>query len=85
MIFCTPKDKVTHCVTEILNGDKNSGDGDGWGWGQILVPVQLSTLGCAHTNTNEFVQISSCAFVLTVRTNCQNTLPRTILPRITRK
>jgi len=33
MIFCTPKDKVTHCVKEILNsrdgdGDKNSGDGD---------------------------------------------------------
>jgi len=38
MIFCTPKDKVTHCVTEILNdgdgdgnGDKNSGDGVGMG------------------------------------------------------
>jgi len=33
MIFCTPKDKVTHCVREILNdwdgnGDKNSADGD---------------------------------------------------------
>jgi len=35
MIFCTPKDKVTHCVKDILNdgdgdenGDKNSGDGD---------------------------------------------------------
>jgi len=35
MIFCTPKDKVTHCAKEILNdgdgdgnGDKNSGDGD---------------------------------------------------------
>jgi len=31
--FCTPKDKVTHCVEEILNdgnrnGDKNSGDWD---------------------------------------------------------
>jgi len=31
MIFCRPKDKVAHCVKEILNdgnGDKNSGDGD---------------------------------------------------------
>jgi len=31
MIFCTPKEKVTHRVKEILNdgdGDKNSGDGD---------------------------------------------------------
>jgi len=43
MTFCTPKDKVTHCVKEILNdgdgdGDKNSGDrdtagGDGAGMG----------------------------------------------------
>ena len=38
--FCTPKDKVTHCVEEILNdgdgnGDKNSGDGDSrWGRGR---------------------------------------------------
>jgi len=34
MIFCTPKDKVTHCVKEILNdgdGDKNSWDGVGMG------------------------------------------------------
>jgi len=36
--FCTPKDKITHCVKEILNdgdrdgnGDKNSGDGVGDG------------------------------------------------------
>jgi len=31
MIFCTPKDKVNHCVKESLNdgdGDKNSGDRD---------------------------------------------------------
>jgi len=35
MIFCRPKDKVTHCVKEILNdghgdgkGDNNCGDGD---------------------------------------------------------
>jgi len=43
MIFCRPKDKVTHCVKEILNdgdgdGDKNSWDGytfcgDGAGMG----------------------------------------------------
>ena len=27
--------------------------------------------------------INSCAFMCTVRTDCKNTLPRTILPRIT--
>ena len=28
MIFCTPKEKVTHCVKEILNDVDGDGNGD---------------------------------------------------------
>ena len=59
IFFCRPKDKVTHCVKEILNdgdgnGDKNSGDGDtfcgdgdrdnGDCWGWGKTLVQLSSV-----------------------------------------
>ena len=58
MIFCTPKDKVTHCVREILNdwdgnGDKNSGMGT-HSAGTVTQPVGkgIDTTGWLGMGTN---------------------------------